>query len=355
VFRFDPAGRAAAQLAARIDRAQQQSGGSYACGTHGPLPTACGRKCPLCGPSGFVRWNPTATPTAELLRPPPLTAPKLPAGLATTPTPEQMARSLARLNEDERLAHARALGCRDGPGNTPTLEAARGASGDPQAEAPAEPPRDVGLAAIREAAARRETAHLAAQALALGRPAWAAPRTLEERLRAAGLEAIPESDPVPAAGPVGGRSRDPSTGRYLPEPCPHAPDPDERMSQEEVYASMRKVWHQLPHGSRKGFARLLRLPVATVRGIAKGRARLKVRILRTAIHGRDSIVPGGLPEAARCRCSRILNQIERGELEPEKTEQHWRNGCPRFHWRRRPPDRRHWLASLRAEVGDAGV
>lgn len=44
-------------------------------------------------------------------------------------------------------------------------------------------------------------------------------------------------------------------------------DPDERMSQEEVYAGVRKAWHQLPYGSRKEFARVLDLPVTTVRGI----------------------------------------------------------------------------------------
>jgi hypothetical protein len=122
------------------------------------------------------------------------------------------------------------------------------------------------------------------------------------------------------------------------------------MSQEKVYAGIRKVWHRLPRGSKKGFARLLRLPVATVRGIAKGRAHLTARVLRMAIPGRSPIVPAGLPEAVRRRCSRILNQIERGELEAEKTQQVWPNGCPRYTWKRHPLRK-----VARDEEGDAGL
>jgi len=106
--------------------------------------------------------------------------------------------------------------------------------------------------------------------------------------------------------------------------------------QEEVYANVRKVWHQLPHGSRKGFARLLSLPVATVRGIAKGRAGLKTRVLRTQVPDRAPILLGGLPEAVRRRCSRVLSQLERQELRPVKTAQRWPNGTPKYVWRRYP-------------------
>jgi hypothetical protein len=261
-----------------------QQSGAYVCEIHGPLPIACGRKCPHCGPPWLrhVRWDPKAAPAAEPLRP----APVLDTVPRTALDPAHMAIALAALNEASRLAHARALGCGDGPGNTPTLESA---------------------------------------------------------LREAGLERMPESTPaVPPLSPVR-RSRDSLTGRYLPEErAPSGPlNADERMSQDEVYAGVRKIWHQLPHGSRKGFARLLRLPVGTVRGIAKGRARLKARVLRMAVPGRSPIAEGGLPEATRRSCSRVLSQIERGELEAVKTAQVWPNGTPRYVFKRPP-------------VGDAG-
>jgi hypothetical protein len=291
---FDPARLAvgaAVQRSARIGRALES--GAHVCAIHGPLKTAHGRKCPCCGPPWFrhVRWDPTATPPAEPLRP----VPVLDSPPRTAPDPAQMALALAGLNEYLRLAHAHALGCRDGPGTTPTLETA-----------------------------------------------------LEE----AGQERLPQPN-APAATPqrLTGRRRD-KRGRYLAEP--HEPTvalhPDERMTQEAVYAGIRALWHQLPHGSRKGLARVLGLPTATVRGIAKGRAGLKPRVLRTEVPGRSPITEAGLPEATRRRCSLVLNQIERGELKAVKTTQRWPNGTLRYVWKRHPP-----RPNASEGEGDAGL
>jgi hypothetical protein len=56
-----------------------------------------------------------------------------------------------------------------------------------------------------------------------------------------------------------------------------------------------------------------------------------------------------VPETTRRRCSRILNQIERGELKPVKTTQVWPNGTPRYHWKRYEP-----RANASDGEGDAG-
>jgi len=168
--------------------------------------------------------------------------------------------------------------------------------------------------------------------------------TLEDALREEGLERVPESN-APATPPqrLAERQRD-ARGRYVAEPL--AADRARVPSQAETYARIRRDWYHLPNGAKKPYARELGLPIGTVRGIARGRRTgLKPRVLRTAVPGRSAIVEGGLPEAVIRRLARVHAEIDRGERVLVKTTQRWPNGCPRFVWRRCPPQ----------AVGDAGV
>jgi hypothetical protein len=284
-FPFDPARLA---VGAAVQRGATQQSGAFTCELHGPLPTAHGRKCPHCGPPWFryVRWDPTATPPVEPLRP----APALDSPTHTALDPAQLAIALAALNEDARVRHARALGCGDGPGSTPTLDTA---------------------------------------------------------VREAGVERLPEPNAPPTPPQrLTGRSRD-ALGRYVAEP-PGA-DRARVPSQAETYARVRQDWSHLPRGAKKPYARELGLPVATVRGIAKGRAGLKPRVLRTEFPGRSPVVEGGLPEAVIRRLVRVHAEMDRKERVLVKLAGRWPNGCERFVWRRRPP------GGGPQAMGDAGV
>jgi hypothetical protein len=261
---------AAVYRAARIGGAQRS--GAHVCSIHGPLPIKCGRKCPECGPPWVrhVRWDPMATPPAEPLRP----AAVLDPPPRTALDPAQMVLALAALHESDRLAHARALGCRDGPLTTPT------------------------------------------------------PATRE-----ADLERLPEPN-APATPPqrLTERQRD-AHGRYVAEPA--GADRARVPSQAETYARIRRDWYGLPNGAKKPYARELGLPVATVRGIVRGRAGLKPRVLRAEVPGRSPIVEGGLPEAVIRRLARVHAEMDRKERVLVKLAGHWPNGCERFAWRRR--------------------
>jgi hypothetical protein len=164
---------------------------------------------------------------------------------------------------------------------------------------------------------------------------------METTIAAAGFD---ESDTVefvsePMRMP-GERLRD-EAGRYLPEPPSgdDPPEPEDLLTQVEIYDRVRRDWYQLPNGAKKPYARELRLPVATVRGIAKGRCGLKARMLCHDVPGRSLIIEGGLPLAVRRRLSGVFAEMDRGERVLENTGQHWPNGTRRYVYRRMPPRR----------------
>jgi hypothetical protein len=115
-FPFDPARLV---VGAAVQRAAAHQTGAHVCKIHGPLKTAHGRKCPHCGPPWirYVRWDPAATPQSRRAT----GTPALDSPPRIALDPAQMAIALAALNESDRLAHARALGCRDGQENTPAV------------------------------------------------------------------------------------------------------------------------------------------------------------------------------------------------------------------------------------------
>lgn len=120
-------------------------------------------------------------------------------------------------------------------------------------------------------------------------------------------ESIPSSLPsVSVASPevrvdVRGVSRD-ARGRILSS-SPQIPGPDERMPEQEVRDRLRALYGQSPRGSLGPLARLFGYrsnPRQSLRTVAKG--------------------TGVLPEAMRRRISRVLLQIERGEVVCRETE-----------------------------------
>jgi hypothetical protein len=174
--------------------------------------------------------------------------------------------------------------------------------------------------------------------------------TLQAAIAAAGHDPtdVLEFLPGPTRKP-GERLRD-EAGRFLPEPFPTGDTPSPLLTQADVYARIRRDWYRLPNGAKKPYARELRLPVATVRGIAKGRAGLKARILCHEVPGRSLIIEGGLPQAVRRRLSRVFAEMDRGEWVLMDTGQCWPNGTPRYVYRRMPPRRPRV-----SREGDAGA
>ena len=127
-------------------------------------------------------------------------------------------------------------------------------------------------------------------------------------------------DKVPT-GNVLTRRRD-RRGRFLVDEIqPSPPRPDEQMTETQVRTNLWRLFSHLPTGSKAPLSRLCgyRGPWAlqTFRGVAKGRAML--------------------PETGRRRISRVLRQIERGELVLVKTAQLSHAGRPVYVWERRPP------------------
>jgi hypothetical protein len=84
--------------------------------------------------------------------------------------------------------------------------------------------------------------------------------------------------PHPAPSRPSGRQRD-ANGRFVHEPRESIPE-DERMPAEQVLAALRPLWFHGDRGSRKPFARHVRLPFNTLHRFAKGRITLPAACLR---------------------------------------------------------------------------
>lgn len=101
-------------------------------------------------------------------------------------------------------------------------------------------------------------------------------------------------------------------GRFLPE-AHDPPHPDELKTEVEVMAGLRKLWFQAPDGSRSALARAFGF---------KTRQQLAALVKGLAF----------LPHAVCRRCSRVLAQMERGELTLEQSGLH-PNGTRKFSWK----------------------
>jgi hypothetical protein len=288
-FPFDPA-RLTVGIAVRR-AAHHAAQGAYVCSLHGPLPSGCGRKCPQCGPPWirYVRRDPTATLPAEPLRPAPVLDSRPRTGLDSA----QMARALAALNEADRRAYARYLGC------------------------------GVGVGTERSADIRPEDYPGCWVCLTCNEPAT--DRCHDKRHAVVRHPCPSANDPVgplpEARRPFFGRQRD-ARGRYTCEAREPVPE-DERMSGEPLRAALRARWFHLPKGSRKPFARHVRVPFNTMHRYAKGCIEL--------------------PAACQRRISKALRMIERGELRltelypgiPQR--QLWAANRSSHAWRRHEP------------------
>jgi hypothetical protein len=125
------------------------------------------------------------------------------------------------------------------------------------------------------------------------------------------------------------RARRDSLSLFLPgSRHPRVLHPDERLTEAQCRAGVRKLWHSAPKDTKSQLARLCgysgRWALHTLRGIVKGRA--------------------ALPDACRRRISRVLSTIERGHLELAKTLQSQADGKPvcRWKWTEEAQALAHW-------------
>lgn len=124
-------------------------------------------------------------------------------------------------------------------------------------------------------------------------------------------------------------------GRLLPGPPRAEAAEDERLTADEVRERMRALIAQSPRGSLGGLAR------------ACGYRSSPRASLRTAVSGR-----GRLLETSRRRISRVLQQIERGELVCVEVVGKRRGAYPVYVWEHRERPRRG-PASINARKAEA--